>query len=1081
MLISGLLKALLLNNLLLFKLSKGVTVSDPCDPVSANVSVRDIYSISSSHILKFINSSLWISKSLKHVNCSSRGLNQVPQTLSRDTEFIDLSYNVIRRFGVNTFARHTQAVVIDLSYNCVRNHEELPSCNENTIIQRGTFSNLTNLKMLILRGNNMTSFPPCLSSSLEWLDMSMTFVPPIRHYDISHMANLSVMIASVNCHPFVQGYCPGNFSISDHVIGNSTRVLMLSLDNLQRVPKFSYTENLQYLDLHANSLRILEVGVFEQTPGIEYLFLSMANGFSMLKGQTLKLKPGALDPLLDLVHLDLSSNLIEFIPKNFFYFNRRLQVLDLSMNCLWRYVENPEFVPLENLIYLDVSNAVTCEYKVHNVTRNFLYLGEIYAQMHKLKFLFIGERRSFVPSSDNHLVFKHISNETFRHVQNLTHLRHVSLASCGIETISPAPLFSMKALSYLDISWNSLINEQERKIVKRNPSTIQQERRFTSWLSWDSRHIWKEVARIDMAQQSMAERLQVKASGCLEYVPYFLDHNRLLSISAHLLNALPATSHLYLSNNGIKEVKRVFDELKCLHLLDLRYNPIISIQANAFSSVTSLRYLYLWGSAIIVSYDFLFNLASPISLTFVSPQSLFFSILFPSTIPLIHVYEVDFSYNPFPVSVQYELTLLFKHLPRVNKATLTHCMLKLPSISLNSFRLKELNIGHNLLLRFPHKLLNSLPNLEKFVISFNLLTSLNGSILCLGPNLRYLDISHNHISFIAPRAFDCTSKHQLQYLDLSNNYITNVHPSVFGKPLLSNLQFFDIRWNMIECDCSLMRNFGTWLDKRNFVLGRIPGVLPECSESGSNYVGGCVSCLNAGFSNRRSLLKYSLTAHCNFSLDKGLCFGFFALVALFLSATLISRSAQWKRMVYTAATRHVKPNKERNISRQEHAAPGFYRSNKVFAYHVFVLFDHGCPAVGNWVDNDLEPWLKRLSSRLVVGLNGRDDYCCLAPGKQVLLQIEASKAVIIIISEGYSSSMEGKYVLSVMEYLLYGYGRDHCIFVVFDKASKRSDLIQRRFKLNPTSVVLLPESENNREQFWSALKESLQSSICGFT
>ena len=132
------------------------------------------------------------------------------------------------------------------------------------------------------------------------------------------------------------------------------------------------------------------------------------------------------------------------------------------------------------------------------------------------------------------------------------------------------------------------------------------------------------------------------------------------------------------------------------------------------------------------------------------------------------------------------------------------------------------------------------------------------------------------------------------------------------------------------------------------------------------------------------------------------------------------------------------------------------------------------PEIGDWIDKQLVPNLNPESSNLRVEIVGRDDHCGFAPVQQLLFKIRASRKVIVVLSENYGQSNQGKYVLSVLDTLHYHTGNDRVVIVTFENDLKvRTLLLRRQRKEEPWSQLQFPDDERDWSMFWESLRSLL--------
>jgi len=74
----------------------GITPENPCDPMQSNITAQTVLKGSMFDVMMELNiSPKWFHQPMNYVNCSRRGLEKIPITISSHVEILDLSSNVI--------------------------------------------------------------------------------------------------------------------------------------------------------------------------------------------------------------------------------------------------------------------------------------------------------------------------------------------------------------------------------------------------------------------------------------------------------------------------------------------------------------------------------------------------------------------------------------------------------------------------------------------------------------------------------------------------------------------------------------------------------------------------------------------------------------------------------------------------------------------------------------------------------------------------------------------------------------------------------------------------------------------------
>ncbi|KAG8560268.1 hypothetical protein GDO81_014869 [Engystomops pustulosus] len=163
------------------------------------------------------------------VNCKGEGLTDVPQDLSEDLEYLDLSYNKITELKPDSFSRYPKLDTLNLSYNNISSVSN-GSFNANLLLRNlSLFNNslqeipasslepLTVLEILDL-SNNFYTLPTlgkefCNLVNLKVLSIGGPLVSKIQRMDLANLQNISLQRFALKSKSSLDSYEPGAFSV----------------------------------------------------------------------------------------------------------------------------------------------------------------------------------------------------------------------------------------------------------------------------------------------------------------------------------------------------------------------------------------------------------------------------------------------------------------------------------------------------------------------------------------------------------------------------------------------------------------------------------------------------------------------------------------------------------------------------------------------------------------------------------------------------------------------------------------------------------------------------------------------------
>ncbi|XP_030834418.1 toll-like receptor 3 [Strongylocentrotus purpuratus] len=192
---------------------------------------------------------------LKKASCRNKGLDSVPQNLSEDTEYLDLSYNNITKLLNSSFEVYPLIYNLEISYNDVR------------AIESGAFHPLKGLLYLSLSKNPRLVLPATgvfmMSSQLTILDLSSTNLKSLPNDTLKWSPHLYAALLSSNQLTSINVSSCG---MADDVTMGSNRLQHLT------ARYFTFVCHTDTLDLSANPIQSVDPDVIASLH-VRYLIL----------------------------------------------------------------------------------------------------------------------------------------------------------------------------------------------------------------------------------------------------------------------------------------------------------------------------------------------------------------------------------------------------------------------------------------------------------------------------------------------------------------------------------------------------------------------------------------------------------------------------------------------------------------------------------------------------------------------------------------------------------------------------------------------------------------------------------------
>uniref|UniRef100_A0A8C6TAR4 Toll-like receptor 21 n=1 Tax=Neogobius melanostomus TaxID=47308 RepID=A0A8C6TAR4_9GOBI len=858
--------------------------------------------------------------------------------------------------------------------------------------------------------------------------------------------------------------------------------LRICFNYIEHIPNQSFTHlpNLTQLSLDQNNISTLDERAFQNLQQLQMLNLTL-NSISHLE-------PLLFQDLHNLRHLALAQNKIKVLPGHIFSTTLKLKMLILEENYLFDFSQIVSSVShLQSLttIKLSLNKLTSLEHSNASLPRS---LSNLYVRRNNLSSL--GCRQSFL----SHLQYldlsfnPRLSTDAFQGV-DLAQLNHLSLQATNVNIIHFLNISNISANS-VDFSGTGLNNdsrlEEFCKVLGRkvdNVTNLTLKSNGIHRLSSTSlQYCPKYIEKLDLIKVFEAEHNNLKQlEFCrgqrpfknLKYLSYrynyilivedyafhptpnlvnlSLNINRIAWFGRNALHGLTKLKNLRLDNNLLTDLYReTFQNLLNLETLNLASNRISVIFNNTFKSLRNLKTLDLGDNKIThIEKQGLHGLAS-LSKLFLNDNNL---------------KEIDTSLY-YAFSDKLKVLSLESNLVRFLSRTTSS-----PFINLS--QLTELNLGRQQpfgLTLLPRNFFRGLHSLKSLHLTNNHISHLapdafddlteldflNLEYCCVGGvqlqsgvfknlrNLTRLIVENMGLQNFSNKVFGNLTK--LQSLQLNRNVMHSIDVDTLES--LKNLKYMDIRGVPLTCNCenSLLQN---WTINNPSV--QVVYLLDHpCQDSTKDRF-------------------YNFPTNvCYVDLGQFLCFTTAAVIFLFTVVPIVFVKLYWTLKYSYFVFRAWFSEQWRRLRDEEENC----------VYDAFISYNFSDE---QWVFEQLVPNLEGNGSSFKLCLHHRDFEVGRNIVDNIVSAVYSSRKTICVVSRNFLQSEWCSLEIQLASYRLFDEHRDVLLLVFLESITERQMSYYHRMRkvMLKKTYLQWPGSDctdpaQAQKLFWSQLRRAMK-------